>query len=64
MELRYSADVVRYKRMTSSELRESYVVANLFTPDVVPFSYLQLLLFPDLLCMLSPCIFAEQKLKH
>lgn len=39
MELRYSADVVRYKRMTSSELRESYVVANLFTPDVVPLTY-------------------------
>ena len=39
MELRYSADVVRYKRMTSSELRESYVVDNLFTPDVVPLTY-------------------------
>lgn len=39
MELRYSADQVRYRRMTSDELRESYVVANLFTPDTVPLTY-------------------------
>ena len=39
MELRYSADNVRYKRMTSPELRESYVVNNLYTPDEVPLTY-------------------------
>jgi 4-deoxy-L-threo-5-hexosulose-uronate ketol-isomerase len=39
MELRYSADKVRYKRMTSSELKESYVVDNLYQPDEVPLTY-------------------------
>jgi len=31
MELRVSADNIRYQRMTTAELRESYVVDNLFT---------------------------------
>ena len=39
MELRVSADNIRYKRMTSDELRESYLVDNLYTPDEVPMTY-------------------------
>ena len=39
MDLRVSADNVRYKRMTSSELRESYLVDKLYTPDEVPMTY-------------------------
>lgn len=39
MDLRVSADNVRYKRMTTSELRESYLVNNLFVPDSVPITY-------------------------
>lgn len=39
MDLRVSADNVRYKRMTSEELRQSYLVDNLFTPDDVPMTY-------------------------
>jgi len=39
MELRVSADNIRYQRMTTAELRESYVVDNLFTADVVPLTY-------------------------
>lgn len=39
MEIRYSADIVRYKTMTNAELRETFVIDNLFTPDVVPITY-------------------------
>jgi len=39
MELRVSADNIRYQRMTTAELRESYVVDNLFTADEVPLTY-------------------------
>jgi len=28
MEIRYSADIVRYKTMTNSELRDTFVVDN------------------------------------
>lgn len=39
MEIRYSADIVRYKTMTNSELRDTFVVDTLFTPDSVPLTY-------------------------
>ncbi|MEE9434782.1 MAG: 5-dehydro-4-deoxy-D-glucuronate isomerase [Sphingorhabdus sp.] len=39
METRYSADIVRYKTMTNSELRDVFVVDNLFAPDAVPLTY-------------------------
>jgi len=39
MEIRYSADIVRYKTMTNSELRDTFVVDNLFRPDVVHLTY-------------------------
>lgn len=39
MEIRYSADIVRYKTMTNAELRETFVIDNLFTPDAVPITY-------------------------
>lgn len=39
MEIRYSADIVRYKTMTNSELRDTFVVDNLFQPDAVPLTY-------------------------
>ncbi len=39
MEIRYSADIVRYKTMTNSELRDTFVVDNLFQPDVVHLTY-------------------------
>ncbi|MFA3792036.1 5-dehydro-4-deoxy-D-glucuronate isomerase [Aliiglaciecola sp. SL4] len=39
MDLRVSADNIRYKRMTSSELRSSFLVDNLFIEDEVPMTY-------------------------
>lgn len=39
MEIRYSADIVRYKTMTNSELRDTFVVSTLWTPDEVPLVY-------------------------
>jgi 4-deoxy-L-threo-5-hexosulose-uronate ketol-isomerase len=39
MDMRVSADNVRYQRMTNSELRDSYMVNTLFTPDEVPMTY-------------------------
>ncbi|WP_342807936.1 5-dehydro-4-deoxy-D-glucuronate isomerase [Alteromonas sp. M12] len=39
MDLRVSADNIRYKRMTSSELRSSFLVDNLFKIDEVPMTY-------------------------
>jgi len=39
MDLRTSADNVRYKTMTNKELRETFVVTNLFQPDTVPLTY-------------------------
>jgi len=39
MKIRYSADIVRYKTMTNSELRDTFVVDNLFQPDVVHLTY-------------------------
>lgn len=39
MEIRYSADIVRYKTMTNSELRDAFVVDGLFVPDRVSLTY-------------------------
>ncbi|WP_371396775.1 5-dehydro-4-deoxy-D-glucuronate isomerase [Fretibacter rubidus] len=39
MEIRYSADIVRYKTMTNSELRDTFVVSTLWTADEVPLVY-------------------------
>lgn len=39
MEIRYSADIVRYKTMTNSELRDTFVVSTLWMPDEVPLVY-------------------------
>ena len=39
MEIRYSADIVRYKTMTNQALRETFVVDTLWTPDYVPLVY-------------------------
>jgi len=39
MELKTSADNVRYKTMTNQELRETFVVGDLFRPDTVPLTY-------------------------
>ena len=39
METRYSADIVRYKTMTNSELRDAFVIDTLFAPDAVPLTY-------------------------
>ena len=39
MEIRYSADIVRYKTMTNKELRDTFVVDNLFQEDVVHLTY-------------------------
>jgi 4-deoxy-L-threo-5-hexosulose-uronate ketol-isomerase len=39
MEIRYSADIVRYKTMTNKELRDTFVVSTLWTPDEVPLVY-------------------------
>ena len=39
MEIRYSADIVRYKTMTNSELRDAFVVDTLWGADEVPLVY-------------------------
>src|SRR3970282_1868672 len=39
MEVRYSADVNTYKRMTTNELRNSFLVENLFQEDKVQTIY-------------------------
>lgn len=39
MEIRYSADIVRYKTMTNKELRDTFVVSTLWTLDEVPLVY-------------------------
>jgi 4-deoxy-L-threo-5-hexosulose-uronate ketol-isomerase len=39
MEIRYSADIVRYKSMTNSELRDTFVVQTLWGEDEVPLVY-------------------------
>lgn len=39
MEVRYTTDNVRYKRMTTQELRESFLVDNLFKEDSVELLY-------------------------
>ncbi len=39
METRHSADKIRYRTMSNQELRDSFVVDNLFTPDTVPLTY-------------------------
>jgi 4-deoxy-L-threo-5-hexosulose-uronate ketol-isomerase len=39
MEVRYSPDPVRFCRMTTQEVRENFLVENLFTPGVVEMVY-------------------------
>lgn len=39
MEVRYVADPVRFQRMTTSEIRESFLVENLFQPDIINLLY-------------------------
>ncbi|MBN1781567.1 5-dehydro-4-deoxy-D-glucuronate isomerase [bacterium] len=39
METRYSADPVRYARMTTNELREAFLLANLFQPGTIQLVY-------------------------
>ena len=39
MEMRYSADIVRYKTMTNSELKDAFALTGLFAPDTVPLTY-------------------------
>jgi len=39
MEIRYSADIVRYKTMTNKELRDTFVIDTLWTLDEVPLVY-------------------------
>ena len=39
MEIRYSADIVRYKTMTNKELRDTFVIDTLWTQDEVPLVY-------------------------
>lgn len=39
MQVRNVADQVRYKRMNTEELRESYAVENLFNPGVIDLLY-------------------------
>lgn len=39
MDLRVAADNIRYKRMTSSELRNNFLINNLFAADEVPMTY-------------------------
>ena len=39
MELRYSPDPVRFCRMTQSEIREAFLVSNLFTADEIVMVY-------------------------
>ncbi len=39
MEIRYSADNVRYQRMTTDELRESFLINNLFQKDEITLLY-------------------------
>lgn len=39
MEVRYNADPVRYSRMTTSELRESFLIDKLFKPDIIYLLY-------------------------
>ena len=39
METRYTADNVRYKRMTTEELRETFLVENLFQPGKISLTY-------------------------
>lgn len=39
MEIRYSADIVRYKSMKNSELRDTFVVTTLWGADEVPLIY-------------------------
>ncbi len=39
MELRYVADPVRFQRMTTAEIRESFLIKNLFSPDEIYLLY-------------------------
>lgn len=39
MEVRYVADPIRFQRMTTSEIRESFLVDNLFRPDEIYLLY-------------------------
>ncbi|WP_417624295.1 5-dehydro-4-deoxy-D-glucuronate isomerase [Paremcibacter congregatus] len=39
MEMRYTADRNSYRRMTSDELRDSYLIGDLFTPGTVSLTY-------------------------
>lgn len=39
MDIRYSADIVRYRTMSNQELREAFVVDTLFAEDTVPLTY-------------------------
>ena len=39
MEVRYSPDPVRFCRMTTQEVRDSFLLESLFTPDVIEMTY-------------------------
>ena len=39
MEIRYLADQIRYQRMDTAELRQTFLIDNLFQPDRVVFHY-------------------------
>ena len=39
MEVRYSPDPIRFSRMTTQEIRENFLVENLFKPDAVEMVY-------------------------
>ncbi len=39
MDLKYSADKIRYRTMLNEELRDAFVISNLFQPDEMPLTY-------------------------
>lgn len=39
MEVRYSPDLVRFSTMTTEEIRENFLIENLFRPDVIEMVY-------------------------
>lgn len=39
MDIRYTTDPVSIQRMTTTELRELYLIYSLFTPDIIPMVY-------------------------
>ncbi|MCI0512641.1 5-dehydro-4-deoxy-D-glucuronate isomerase [candidate division KSB1 bacterium] len=42
MEVRYTADPVRFQRMTTDEIRASFLVDNWFTPDTIELLYVDI----------------------